>query len=301
MRRWVRIPRVFAVLGLWAAGMSWAQAAAEQGAYPNGHLLVDVAWLQARLGDSGLRAVDLRAPKAYASGHVPGAIILPVEEIRATVDGIPFQMPSVSALEARLGRAGIAPEHVVVAYDDQGGLLASRLFLALEYLGHERIHVLNGGFQAWAAAGGRVTRGGPDHPPVAYRGHPRPELLASRADVLAGLGRPDRVLVDARSPAEFRGGDVRAARGGHIPGAHNVEWIENLLREPVPAWKSAQELRMLYGMAGATPDKEVVTYCQTHLRSSHTYFTLRLLGYRRVKAYLGSWVEWGNDPALPVE
>lgn len=301
MRRWLRILRQVAVLGLWAAGMPWAQAAAEQDRYPSGHLLVDVAWLQARLGDSGLRAVDMRAPKAYASGHVPGAIHLPLEETRGTVEEIPFQMPPVSALEARLGRAGIAREHVVVAYDDQGGLLASRLFLALEYLGHERVHVLNGGFQAWAAAGARVTRAVQNHPPQTYRARPRPDLLASKADVLAGLGRPDRVLVDARSPAEFRGQDVRAARGGHIPGARNVEWIENIRQDPVPAWKSAQDLGMIYERAGVTPDKEVVTYCQTHLRSSHTYFTLRLLGFRHVKAYTGSWVEWGNDSALPVE
>ncbi|HEY7677469.1 MAG TPA: rhodanese-like domain-containing protein, partial [Candidatus Methylomirabilis sp.] len=130
---------------------------------------------------------------------------------------------------------------------------------------------------------------------------PRPDLIAGKTNVLAGLGRPERVLVDARSEAEFHGRDVRAARGGHIPGARRVEWTQNLHRGSVPVWRSAGELAALYETAGVTPDKEVLTYCQTHSRASHTYFTLRLLGYRRLKAYLGSWEEWGNDPALPVE
>jgi thiosulfate/3-mercaptopyruvate sulfurtransferase len=287
--------RIFGLLGLLAACAIPAPrspAAADQGRAANAHLLVDAAWLQARLGDPGLRVVDLRASRAYAGGHVPGAINLRVEEMGGT---------AVPALEDRLGRAGVTRDHTVVLYDDQEGLHASRLFLALEYLGHERVHILDGGFPAWSAAGGALTRALPRHPAATYRARPRPDLIAGKASVLAGLGRPDRVLVDARSEAEFQGRDVRAARGGHIPGARHVEWTEDLHRGPVPVWRSAGELAALYQAAGVTPDKEVVTYCQTHSRASHTYFTLRLLGYRRLKAYLGSWEEWGNDPRLPVE
>jgi thiosulfate/3-mercaptopyruvate sulfurtransferase len=109
------------------------------------------------------------------------------------------------------------------------------------------------------------------------------------------------VVVDARNGPEFTGQDVRAARGGHIPGARHVEWIEHLQGASVPLWKPARELEALFVAAGATPDKEIVTYRQTHSRASHPYFTLRRMGYSRVKAYLGSWEEWGNDPALPVE
>ena len=267
-------------------------AAADQGRAANAHLLVDAAWLRARLGDLGVRVVDLRAPRAHAAGHVPGAVNLRVEEMDGT---------AVPPLEDRLGRAGIARDHTVVLYDDQGGLHASRLFVALEYLGHDRVGILDGGFQAWSAAGGTLTQDPPRHPAVTYRARPRPEVIAGKAEVLAGLGRPARVLVDARSGPEFRGQDVRAARGGHVPGARHVEWTENLRRGSVPVWKSAAELATLYQAAGVTPDKEAVTYCQTHSRASHTYFTLRLLGYRKLKAYLGSWEEWGNDPALPVE
>jgi thiosulfate/3-mercaptopyruvate sulfurtransferase len=269
-----------------------AAPGAEAKGYPNAHLLMEAPTLRTRLGESGLRLVDVRAPGAYAAGHLPGAVHLPAEDLRST---------PVSVLEDRLGRAGIAPDHVVVIYDDQDGLAASRLFLTLEFLGHDRVHLLNGGFRAWVAAGGAVTRRITRHPAAAYRARPRRELIATKADVAAGLGRPDRALVDARSLPEFSGRDVRAARGGHIPGARHVEWTDHLRQEPLPLWKPARELDALFAAAGLTPEKEIVTYCQTHSRASHTYFTLRLMGYQRVKAYLGSWEEWGNDPALPVE
>ncbi len=295
MRRAARLLGAFVVLeAACLAPSPWAQAAAgaEPGRYPNAHLLVDVAWLRAHLGDPQLRLVDVRAPAAYAAGHLPGAIHLPVQDLRVT---------PVQAFEDQFGRAGIARDHTVAIYDDQGGLMASRLFLVLEYLGHERIHILNGGHPAWVAAAQAVTGEAPSHPPAAYRARPRPALIATKTDVLAGLEDPGRVLVDARSAPEFQGKDVRAARGGRIPGARHVEWTEELGQGPIPVWKSAQELDALFAAAGATPDKEIVTYCQTHSRASHTYFTLRLMGYSRIKAYLGSWEEWGNDPALPVE
>lgn len=295
MRRTRRLLHVLAVVALAClAGWPGARAAAggDPGQYPNAHLLVDAAWLRARLGDPRVRVVDVRAGAAYGAGHVPGAAHLRVDDWRPL---------SVPVFEGRLGRAGIGRDHAVVIYDDEGGLIASRLFLILEYLGHDGVHVLNGGVQAWAASGGPLTKDLPGHPSVAYRAKPRPDFIATKAEVLAGLSKPDRVLVDTRSAPEFQGKDVRAARGGHIPGARHVEWTEELRQEPVPVWKSARELEGLFAAAGATPEKEIVTYCQTHSRAAHTYFTLRLMGYPRLKAYLGSWEEWGNDPSLPVE
>lgn len=106
------------------------------------------------------------------------------------------------------------------------------------------------------------------------------------------------VLVDARTPAEYAGKDVRAKRGGHIPGAVNIEWKRNL--RPDGTFKPADELRAMYSAQGVTPDKTVVTYCQTHHRGSHAYFVLRLVGYPRVVGYDRSWVEWGNRDDLPI-
>ncbi len=295
MRRTRRLLSLLVVVALTClAGWPWTRAAvrADPGQYPNAHLLVDPAWLRARLGDPRVRVVDVRGPAAYGAGRVPGAVPVRVDDWRPL---------SVPVLEDRLGRAGIRRDHTVVIYDDEGGLIASRLFLILEYLGQDRVHVLNGGVQGWVASGGPLTKEVPGHPSVAYRAKPRPDLLATKAEVLAGLSRPDRVLLDTRSAPEFQGKDVRAARGGHIPGARHVEWTENLRQGSIPVWKPAQELDVLFAAAGATPDKEIVTYCQTHSRAAHTYFTLRLMGYSRLKAYIGSWEEWGNDPSLPLE
>jgi thiosulfate/3-mercaptopyruvate sulfurtransferase len=106
------------------------------------------------------------------------------------------------------------------------------------------------------------------------------------------------VVVDTRTPAEYAGKDVRARRGGHIPGAINIEWEQNL--RPDGTFRSADELRAMYAAQAVTPDKTVVTYCQTHHRAAHTYFVLRLLGYPRLVGYDRSWSEWGNRDDLPI-
>ena len=109
------------------------------------------------------------------------------------------------------------------------------------------------------------------------------------------------VLLDTRTPAEFSGADRRAARGGHIPGAVNVDWTLTMDPDRHRALRPADELRALYAQAGVDPDAEVVAYCQTHHRSSHTFWVLRHLGYRRVRGYPGAWSDWGNRDDTPVE
>ena len=128
-----------------------------------------------------------------------------------------------------------------------------------------------------------------------------PDTVADKDYILSRMGQNDFALLDTRSPAEYAGMDVRAARGGHIPGAVNMNWTDAMDLANHLRFKPDQALRTMLEAIGVTPEKEVVVYCQTHHRSAHTYIVLKHLGYPRVRGYPGAWSEWGNDPGLPVE
>jgi thiosulfate/3-mercaptopyruvate sulfurtransferase len=186
----------------------------------------------------------------------------------------------------------------VVAYDDGGGVQAARLFFVLEYFGHPRVRVLNGGLAKWRREGRPLETTVPLVAARRFVPQPRRDLVATAEEVRAALGRPDVCLIDARSPAEFAGTDVRARRGGHIPGAVSVDWVETVNADGTV--KDAAALRALFEAAGVRPDRTAIVYCQSGMRSSQDYLALRLLGHPRIRNYDASWMEWGNTPALPV-
>ena len=267
--------------------------------YPNERFLVDVAWLREHRDDPRLRLIDARSAGEYGEGHIPGAVNLDVGAIstaHSDPEGVDdFNRRQVATLRA----AGVSADSLVVAYDSQSGASAARTVWVLDYYGHDEVYLLDGGLDAWRAAGGAVTTEVPRVPAGNVAAHPRPEALATYRDILERLDRPDTVILDTRRRSEYLGTEVRAARGGTIPGSVHLEWLNHL--DDRGAVRDADELRALFARHGVTPDKEVIPFCGGGYRSAHAYLVLTMLGYPRVRNYLGSWGEWGNRPELPVE
>jgi thiosulfate/3-mercaptopyruvate sulfurtransferase len=297
----IRLTLLAAVVATAVVGGSARGNAA--GRYANPQLLVETDELARMLGAPGVRVLDLRGGTigaiAYRTGHVPGAVYLDWNELddpAANAEGQPIRPDAAAAL---FGRLGIDHETTVVAYDTADGMMAARLFFALEYFGHERVRVLNGGLAKWRHEGRPLEVVAPAIAPRRFDPRPRRELVATAAEVRASLGRADVCLIDARSPGEFAGTERGAARGGRIPGARNVDWAATM--NPDGTFKDADALRALFEAAGVRPDRTAVVYCQSGTRSAHDYLALRLLGHPRIRNYDGSWMEWGNTPTLPVE
>ena len=266
-----------------------------------GQLLVETEWLSTKGGSSKLRLIDYgRKVVDYQAGHIPGAVFIDRKAVWNKVNGISGMLPSVETMEAELEKAGISNDSTVVIYDGSGGLWASRLFWALEYLGHRNVHILNGGWNKWLQEKRAVQMASHVPPRGKFIPHVQYELLATEDWILGNLSNPDVQIIDTRSPKEYTGEDVRAARGGHIPGAVNINWILNLKSDGSKTFALEEEMVELYDSQKILKDKTIVTLCQTGVRGTHTYFVLKLLGYSKVRVYDGSWAEWGNDWEAPI-
>jgi thiosulfate/3-mercaptopyruvate sulfurtransferase len=243
--------------------------------------------------------LDLRPAEAFAAGHLAGAMHLDLFGI-SLIDTGPAPMRSfLWIIEHLLASRGVSAERRVVVYDTDSGIRAARAFWFLEYFGHPDVRVLDGGVHAWVRGGFPVTTVAEAPVTGDWRGARHADRLATWQDVRDRLRDPGAVMLDTRTDGEYDGTTVRARRGGAIPGAVHIEWTKNLT--PEGTFKPAAELRKLYEAAGVTPEREVITYCQGGYRAAHTYLALRLLGYPRVRNYLGSWKEWGDREDLPVE
>ncbi|MCW8829728.1 MAG: sulfurtransferase [Gammaproteobacteria bacterium] len=266
-------------------------------------LLVEADVLQDKLDSPNLLVVDLTKPETYAKGHIPGAVYLDYPLIVRMARPVGGLLPDESQLSIVLSRMGLTAETHVVAYDDEGGGKAARLLWTLEAIGHTHYSLLNGGLHVWANEDHPLEQQARTPQPSQYEAQVQPnrQAVVGRQFILDHLNDDKLALLDVRSPAEFTGEKLYAARGGHIPGAINIEWTEFMDQSHNLRLKGIAELRNMLEEKGFTPDKTVVAYCQTHHRSAHTWFVLKYLGYPEARGYEGSWSDWGNREETPIE
>jgi thiosulfate/3-mercaptopyruvate sulfurtransferase len=270
-------------------------------------VLVEPDWLLAHLDDPTIRIVEVdENPQLYTEAHIPGAIGLDWK--KDLQDQVRRDFLGPKDFGELFARHGVSDEHTVVLYGDRNNWFAAYTYWYLKYYGHERVLLLNGPREKWLADGHPTTTETPSHAPASFTAQPGDDAIrARREEVLAALDSPTR-LVDVRSPAEFSGELISPAgyeqegaqRGGHIPGAASVPWAQAVKEDGT--FKSAEELRELYGAKGVLDGDDIIAYCRIGERSAHTWFVLHeLLGRERVKNYDGSWTEWGNLVGVPVE
>ena len=274
--------------------------------------LVSPEWLEAHRGDPQVKLIEIAGMnqdemQAYKAGHVAGAVCWKWKDM--LWDARMRDFPSLQEFARRLGAAGIGNDTTVVFYGEgiQFGFYA---WWTLRYCGHANVKMLDGGRDAWRDSGRPLTTEVPKAAAsVEYRPASRNEgMRVLRDEMLHLLGQPGKLILDGRSPEEYRGErvggpggpDVGAVRYGRIPGAKHLYYEE--LLQPNKAFKRVEDLRELAVSRGATPDKDVIAYCRMSHRATVLYFALtQLLGYRNVRVYDGSWTEWGNLVGVPVE
>ncbi|MBK1733821.1 hypothetical protein CKO15_00700 [Halorhodospira abdelmalekii] len=261
-----------------------------------------------RLDDPQWLIVDVGDRSRFQRTRLPGAVQLPYEALIRPQPPVAGLAPDPAELVATLAAIGIGDDEgtTVVAYDSDGCGKASRLAWTLDWLGHPRVHVVDGGLQAWLGAELPTERSTatPTAPTPAATPLPaqaqRPEAL-TELDWLRGHFDDEGVrLLDVRSTEEYSGEVALAERGGHIPGARHLDWSQLKDPEHAPALRPHAEIEEMLRARDIGPEHRVIVYCQSHHRSSYAYVALRTLGYRHVSAYAGSWSEWGNCGDTPA-
>jgi len=277
-------------------------------AYAFPEFLIDTAWVAEHASDQDVRMVESDEDTLlYETGHIPGAV--KVDWFTMLQHPVRRDFLTRDEFEQLCSNLGISNDTTVVFYGDKSNWFATYAFWLFNYYGHTRLRIMNGGRAKWEQEKRPLVKDVPSFPKTSYLAKdPDQTIRAFRDDVMAHI-RVGKPLVDVRSPKEYSGELISmpnypqegATRGGHIPGAKNIPWVQ-ATNESDGTFKPAQDLQQLYQSQGVTPDQDIVAYCRIGERSSHTWFVLKyLLGYPRVKNYDGSCTEWGNLVNAPIE
>ena len=274
--------------------------------------LVSTEWLAARLGAVDVRIADVRwymdparrGRDAYAAGHIPGAVFFDLDvDLSAPGGGRGrpagrHPWPGAEQVERVMSAAGIGPRTQVVAYDDQAGAIAARLWYLLGAYGHDAVAVLDGGLAKWTAEG-RALETAPFAPPASiFTARPREGWVLDKAAMLREGARA--LVLDARAGARYRGeSDPIDPRAGHIPGARSAPYAENLTEGTVPVLRTPAQLRARFEVLGAGAQPPIV-YCGSGVTACHDLLALEVAGLPRGRLYAGSWSEWSADASLPL-
>ena len=272
---------------------------------------MDTAWLGVHLQDPDLRVVDVRwsldpgrrGREAYRAGHIPGAVFLDVDTDLSAPGGGRGRpagrhpWPGPEQVARVMGAAGIGGDTRVVAYDDQAGAIAARLWYLLRAHGHERVAVLDGGITKWIAEGRPLETEVPSPPAATFVPRPRAGWVVGKEEMSREASHA--LVLDARARERYRGeAEPVDPRAGHIPGARSAPFAGNLTQGPVPVLRPADDLRVRFAALGADRAAPIV-YCGSGVTACHDLLALERAGLRG-RLYAGSWSEWSADPRLPV-
>ena len=258
-------------------------------------VLVEPDWLEQHLDDDSIRIVEVdENPALYEEAHIPGAIGFDWKV--DLQDQVKRDFLGPEDFGALFGSRGIGDEHTIILYGDRNNWFAAYTYWYLKYYGHEDVKLLNGPRERWISAGKPTTTEVPSYPQASFTAKPGDDTIRARRDEVLAALENEHQLVDVRSPQEFSGELISpvgyeqegAQRGGHIPGAKSVPWAQAVREDGT--FKSADELRELYGSKGVLSGEPIIAYCRIGERSAHTWFVLHeLLGEQDVKNYDGSW------------
>lgn len=279
--------------------------------------LVDVGWLRENLDDPQLRIIDcsvlldqaedgsfsfVSGETAWKEGHIPGSVFADLlkDGLSDVNSPLPFTRPSAETFVRAMGALGVGPGTKVVLYDRGNNMWAARVWWLLRGFGFDDAAILDGGWTAWTQAGAPVETGKAAYPAAVFHASPRGDVFVGAEDVLKLIDDPESQLIDALSPAMFRGEAAPYPRAGHIPGAVNV-YAMDIVDPQTMRYRDEARLRELFAAAFDPPQKRAVAYCGVGVGATSAAFTLHRLGHRSVSVYDGSLAEWSADPSLPME